>query len=201
MYQDWDFNYFLDDPVNILVDFNNLWNNFLDFYDFGDVDSFFDQLLNFVNFWNLGDSVNDFFYDLPDFFDLLNHSFNGHNFFSQFLYFNHSILNVRNNFFDLFDSLLDYHVINLFFDFDNFNLFLLYWHYSVPKFVNLFNFPVNDFDGNHFFNDSVNWNLNFNRNNYVSIDLDDFWLFNNIGHYFVNLESSRNLPVLDNYPF
>lgn len=195
--QDWDFNYFLYDSFNVLVDFDNLRNDFFDLDNLWYVDSLLDNLFNFVNFRNFSNSIDDFFNDLPDLLNLLDHSFNRHNFFSEFFNFNNSVLDVRNNFLDLFDSFLNNYIVNVFFNFNNLDLFLFNWNDFFADLINLFDLSVNDFDGHHFLNDSINWDLNFDGDNDVSIDLNDFGLFDNVGDDFFNFEGSGYFSVLD----
>ncbi len=195
--QDWDFNDFLYDSFNVLIDFDNLRNDFLDLDNLWYVDSLLDNLFNFVNFRNFSDSIDDFFNDLYNLLYLLDHCFNRHNFLSDSLNLNNSVLDVRNDFLDFFDSFLDNNIVNVFFNFNNLDLFLFNGNNFFAYLIYLFDLSVNNLDRDHFLNDSINWNLNLDRDNNVSIYLYDFRLFDNVGDNFFDFEGSGDFSVLD----
>ena len=141
-------------------------------------------------------SVNNFFYNLFDFLNFLDNSFDRHNLFPESLNFNNSVLNVRNNFLHFFDPFLNDNVINKFLNFNNLDLFLFYRDNLFPEFINLFDFSVNNLNWNHFFDNSVNWNLNLHWYDDVSGDLNDLWLFDNICDDLLYFQSSGNFSIL-----
>ena len=199
--QYWNFNNFFDDSLNVLVDSNDLRNYFFNLNDFRNINSFLNDFLDFINFRDFSNSIDNFLYNLSDFFDLLNDSLNWNNFFSPLLNFNDSILEIRNDFFNFFNSLLDNNVINKSFNLNYFDLLLLNRNNSVSKLIHLLNLSVDDFNWNHFLNYSIDWDLNFNGDNDVSIDFNYLWLFNNVGYNSLHFNCSWNLPILNHNSF
>lgn len=199
LHQHWDLDDFLDNVFNVFVDFDDLRYYFFDLNDFMNVDSLFNYFLDLIHFGNLSHPVNDFFHNLFDLFDLLYNSFNRNNLFPKFFYFYNSVLKVRNNPFHLLDSFLNNNIIHLLFNLNDLDLLLFYRNYSIPKLVNLLNFPMHNFNRHNFFNKSVNRHLNLNWNDYVSIYLNYFWLLNYIGDDLLHFQCPRNLNVLNNH--
>lgn len=58
---------------------------------------------------------------------------------------------------------------------------------------------MHNFNRNNLFNQSVNWHLNLNRNDYVSIHLNNLWLLHDIGNDLLHFQYSRDLNVLDHH--
>ena len=112
LYQYWYFDNFLDDMLNVSIDFDYLRDYSLHLYEFRAVNSLLDDLLNLINFGDLNDSINDFLYYLLDLFDLLDNSLNRNYFLNESLNFNDSVLDVRHNLLYFFNPLLDNDVID-----------------------------------------------------------------------------------------
>jgi hypothetical protein len=111
------------------------------------------------------------------------------------------VLNVRYNFLNFFNSFLNDNIINKFLNFNYLDLFLLYRNNLFTELINLLNLPVNYFDWNHLFNNSIDWNLNFDWYDDIAIDFDYFRLFNNIGDNLLDFNSSRNFSILNHNSF
>ena len=162
-------------------------NYFLYFNDFRDIDSLLNNFFNFIDLRYFSNSINDLLDKLRNDLKLSNCFLNCDNFFYLPVNFNYSILNVRNNFFNLFNSFLNDRYFNNFLNFE-YNLFLCSNSYNFfYDFVNLLDLSMNNLNRSHLFNYSINGDLNFNRDNNVSIYLNYFWLLNNISDNFLNL--------------
>jgi len=178
--QNWNFYNLFYDVLDVSVDSYDFGYDFLYFNNFWYIDSLLNKFLDFVNFGNLSDSINNFFNDLLDLLNFLNNPLNRNDFLSPFFNLNYSVLDIRNNLLHLLDSFLDNDIINMLFNLNNPNFFLFYWNNSVSNFINLFNLSMNNLNRNHFLNNSINRYLYFNRYDDISIDFNDFRLLNNI---------------------
>ena len=92
-------------------------------------------------------------------------------------------------------------IIDVFLNFDYLDLFLFYRNNLFAELINLFDFSVNDFDWDHLFYDSVDGDLNFDRYNDVTIDFNNFRLFDNVSDNLLYLKSSGDLSVLNHNSF
>ena len=161
-------------------------NYFLDFNDFSNIDSLLNNFFNFIDLRYFRDSINDLLNNLRNDLKLSNCFLYCDNFFYLPVNFNYSILNVRDNFFNLFNSFLNDRYFNNFLNFE-YNLFLCSNGYNFfYDFVNLLDLSMNNLNRSHLLNYSINGDLNFNRDNNVSIYFNYFWLLNNICDNFLN---------------
>ncbi len=201
LHQYWNLNDFLHNVLNVSVYSDNFWNYSFHFDNLRHINSLFYYLLHFINLWNLSNSIDDLLNYLLHFFYLLDYSFNRHNLLPPSLNFNNSVLNVRDNLLYLFDSFLNYDIINKFLHLNDLDYLMFNRHDPVSDFINLLNLSMNDFNRDHLFNNTVDWNLYFYRNNDFPIDFDYLWLFNDISDNFFDFQCSRNLSVLNNDSF
>lgn len=155
-----------------------MWNNLLNLDNLWNLNYFFLNSFNFIDFWNCVSLFNNFFDDLLSCYNFLydalywdnflNNSFDLFNLFSYVWYFlyNFSILNVVNNF--LLDSW------NLF----NLNSLLFNGNDFLEDLWNLNNF-FNDFSNWYYFlYNFFHWDWYLNWNNYLSFNFNYFRIFN-----------------------
>lgn len=155
-----------------------MWNNLLNLDNLWNLNYFFLNSFNFIDFWNCVSLFYNFFdyllscynflYDALYWDNFLNNPFDLFNLFSYVWYFlyNFSILNVVNNF--LLDSWNLFNLNSLLFNSNDFleNL----WNLN-----NLFN----DFSNWYYFlYNFFHWDWYLNWNNYLSFNLNYFRIFN-----------------------
>jgi len=68
----WNFDNFFDNFFNVSIDVDQLWNNPLNFNNFGNLNNDFLCSFNLLDFWNSDCSLNYFFNYLLSSYDLLN---------------------------------------------------------------------------------------------------------------------------------
>jgi len=192
-----DLNDFLNDSLNVLIDSNYFRNNSLDLDKLRDVHSLLNYPLHLINFRYFSYSINYFFWNLFYDFKFLNDFFDWNNLLNISLNFDESFLNVRNDFFNFFYSLLNDNVFNSFFNFNHFNLLLLDSFNFFSPFINLLNFSVNPLNWNNFLNDSIDGNLNFYRDDHLFNNWNRSGLLYDMSNNFLNFKSTRNLSVLN----
>ena len=147
---DFDFSYFFNDSgnldnffdqlLNILIDFDNLWDNSLNFDNFWNLNKFCYYFFNFINSRNCGWSLDNLFNDLLSSDNLLNFRFNSDDFFNNCWYFLNDLLNVRDDLLYLLDFFIDYNLFNDFFDVLNSDIILLSLYNLFNELRYLYNF-------------------------------------------------------------
>lgn len=152
-----------------------------------DVNSFLNELLNFVYFWYFCYSINNFLNYLLYFFNLLDHSLDWNYFFLDSLNLNNSVLEVGNDLFDLLDSFLGDYLLNKLLNLKQLWLFhsKLDDLFDMP--VNLLYFSMDILYNDYLFNDLIDRHLYLDRNDNIPINLDYFWLLYNVCYYLLYL--------------
>lgn len=181
-----------------MIDFYYLCNKFLNLDYSWNINSLFDKFFYLINFRYFSYSIDNFLNDLFNLSDFLHDFLNRNNFLSYFLNLNDFILNIWSNFFNLFYSLLSYNFLNQFLYFIQFGNLYFYLNYFLNLFMNLLNFSMYVINNHNFFNYLINWNFNLYWNNYITIELNYFWLLDYICNYFLYFQHSRNFFCLNN---
>lgn len=195
-----DFNNFLFDGLNDLIDFYNdgvIHNQLNDLRDLNDL---FIISFNFVNSWYFVGNSDKFFNHIRYLNDLLDCGVNWHYFFSDHFNFLDDFIHVRNNPLDFLDHLphdwLFYH-LNNFLDFHLFKSNLDHFFDFLGYLDNLFDLS---FNRNELFYDSVDWDRNFYWDCEWSVNLNNFFNLNNFGYESLDLDLSGDFDFdFDNF--
>jgi hypothetical protein len=110
---------------------------------------------------------------------------------------NHTILEVGNYSLNLFDSLLNYNIIDNLFNLNDPDLLLSHWNLNLDDPINWNNFFVNFLDGNWYHNDFINRNLYLKWDNFFFLNRNNMWLLDNMSDDVVNINLLWNLYLCD----